>query len=332
MAISKVGYQDFINAFNQAHANIWNRPDITFFDPSRQAPAHKSFIASQPQAAQLGYFDVNNTPWVLDIINRMGVKEYAPPAPVTPPAPTALEQYNAFLQNTENQDLNPINLIKADPTSVITNRFFQLPQYQLLYGAPGTLDANGAPIPEPSLDPMQRFKQDPGYQFQLEQGMRQLQQLGAAKGLLESGPMQQELLKYSQGLADQSYQRWLGQQQGLFQDYQNRLQGLTGMGAANTGNQNAFNLGNALSNMFGTGAGAALQTGSNISSLFGNQGVFGGSAFMNTAAAQANNLMQGAALQAQIQAANQASQGQAMSSLFGGLSSLASSFLGGGMF
>lgn len=286
---------------------------------------------SPGQSINLDAFTDSFRQSVLGEAARFGYNPNATPAPTTtPPPPTALEQYNQNQQTPP--ELDPISLVTADPQSVITNRFFQLPQYQLLYGAPGTLDATGAPIPEPSLDPMQRFKQDPGYQFQLEQGMRQLQQLGAAKGLLESGPMQQELLKYSQGMADQSYQRWLGQQQGLFQDYQNRLQGLTGMGAANTGNQNAIALGNALAGMFGAGAQGALGTGSNISSLFGNQGVFGGSAFMNTAAAQANNLMQGAALQAQIQSANQASQGQAMSSLFGGLSSLASSFLGGGMF
>lgn len=297
----------------------------------RSNPDWVNFFNTNPNAAQLGYYNADSAHQNIQMLANQGYG-YTTPAPQAPVAPTALEQYNDFLQNTENQDLNPINLIKADPESVITNRFFQLPQYQLLYGAPGTIQENGTPILEPSLDPVQRFRYDPGYQFQLEQGMKQLQQLGAAKGLLESGPMQQELLKYSQGMADQSYQRWLGQQQGLFQDYQNRLQGMTSMGVQNTGNNNALNLGNALASLFGAGSNAALQTGSNISSLFGNQGVFGGSAFLNTAAAQANNLMQGAALQAQIQAANQASQGQAMSSLFSGLSGLASSFLGGGRF
>ncbi len=220
--------------------------------------------------------------------------------------------YGNFLQNPGQ--LNPINLMQADPQSVLTNRFFQLPQYQLLYG-------NG---PQ-DLDPAKRFKFDPGYQFAMEQGMKQLQQQGAARGLLESGPMQQELLKYSQGLADQNYQRWLGQQAGLFSDYQNRLGQMTSMGNSNTGSQNAFNLGSLLSQLTSqtglAGANAALGTGSNISSLFGNQGVFGGSSYLNTAAAQANNLLQGAALQAQIAAANNASQGGGMSSLFGGLGS-----------
>lgn len=53
---------------------------------------------------------------------------------------------------------------------------------------------------------MSDFQQDPGYQFQLQQGNQALQQSAAAKGQLNSGGTLKALDQYSQGLASQDYQ------------------------------------------------------------------------------------------------------------------------------
>ena len=53
-------------------------------------------------------------------------------------------------------------------------------------------------------------------------------------------------------------------------------------------------------------------TGENIATLMGNQGVFGGNAYLNTDAAMSNNYMQGMSLAAQILAQQQASQASGM--------------------
>lgn len=49
------------------------------------------------------------------------------------------------------------------------------------------------------------FQSDPGYNFQLDQGLQALQRTHAAAGNLSSGNADADTLKYSQGLADQSY-------------------------------------------------------------------------------------------------------------------------------
>jgi hypothetical protein len=218
-------------------------------------------------------------------------------------------------------DTPALDTLVADPNSVLQN-FFQLPQYQLLFGQ----NSN-------QIDPTQRFRQDPGYQFAMDQGMQQWQRGMAGKGLLESGANAQGLINYAQGTADQNYQRWLGQQQQTFGNYQDRLQGLVNMGVANTGSQNALTTGQNQAGISTQGANAQLGTGSNISSLLANQGSLGASAYLNTGAAQSNNLFNAAGLQTQIDANNAASKAQSQNSLFSGLGQLAgSSFLKGGQF
>ncbi len=230
-----------------------------------------------------------------------------------------IQQYLNAINNSQNP--NNINMVQADPGNYLQNNFFQLPAYQLLYGQ----NAN-------SLDPTMRFMQDPGYQYNQEETAKQLQRSYAGKGLLDSGSMLRALSSQIQGQQNQGYQQWLGQQNGLMSDYQNRMAQLATKGSQNTGSQNALANGNQLANISSNtgsnlanigvqGANANLATGSNISSLFGNQGTFGANAMLSTAAAQANNLMQGAALQTQIDSANAASRAGSMNSLFSGLGS-----------
>lgn len=74
-----------------------------------------------------------------------------------------------------------------------------------------------------------RFQQSPGYQFALQQGLQSVNRGNAAKGLTGSGAEQKQLMQYGQGLANQDYG-----------NYQNRLQGLAGMGQQSA--QSAQNL------------------------------------------------------------------------------------------
>lgn len=163
-------------------------------------------------------------------------------------------------------------------------------------------------------------KADPGYQFAQTEGLNQLNRLASAQGLLESGKNLKGLQEYSQGLADQNYQRQVGQTLGLYSDWQNRLQGQAGQGAQLA--TNAAQQGSGLSGLLAQLSG---QQASNLGSLFANQGAAGAGLFANTAAASANTLMNAAALQAQADAASQAQGAAAL----GGLGQLGGAILGG---
>lgn len=194
------------------------------------------------------------------------------------------------------------------------SNFLNNPMYQALFGsgAAQQMAADG------TYDPTQAFANDPGTQYAIEQALKAVNQQGAAKGLLESGPLQQELLRTAQGIQNQGYQNYQGQLAGVFGQYQNQLAGLTQLGSGLTGANTAASLfGNAAQlqnqNIYGTGtqlANANLQTGGNISELFANQGVLNANAYLNTGAAQANGLMNNAAMNAQMSAANMASNAQ----------------------
>jgi len=61
------------------------------------------------------------------------------------------------------------------------------------------------------------LQNDPGYQFQLDQGLKGIDRASAARGNFYSGDALRSAGEYAQGLADttanSAYQRWLGQQQ-----------------------------------------------------------------------------------------------------------------------
>jgi hypothetical protein len=105
------------------------------------------------------------------------------------------------------------------------------------YGT-GPNGANGAPD-------MTAFHQDPGYQFQLDQGVASNNASFAARGMSDSGAQQKALAQYTTGLADQSYG-----------SYVNRLMGLVGVGqnATNTLGQQNLGYAGVLSNMAGNQA------------------------------------------------------------------------------
>jgi hypothetical protein len=129
------------------------------------------------------------------------------------------------------------------------------------------------------------LRNTPGYQFQLDQANQNAKNQASAMGMSLSGNTLQSLSGIGQGLADSTYQQYLGnlgntlgQYQGYVGDYQNYLGNLMnsiGMGqaaaagqAANIG-QSAANMGAAYQNAGSQMAGANNQL-SNIAMQQGN--------------------------------------------------------------
>lgn len=214
----------------------------------------------------------------------------------------------------------PAQQITASPQSTLQNEFFNSPAFQLQYGTgPQQQIAQTG-----SYNPATAFANDPGVALAVQQGAIPLENNFAARGLSQSGALTQALSQYMYN----NYNSYTSGQGTLFNNYQNQLAGLTSLGAQTATNQgntinsdastiatgtsnNAMNTANSLSN-------ANLSTAQNVSTLLGNQGVLDASAYLNTGAAQSNNLFQGAGLGAQINQNQQAQANQAQSSLLAG--------------
>jgi hypothetical protein len=129
-------------------------------------------------------------------------------------------------------------------------------------------------------DVMQMFHESPGYQFALEQGQKSINASAAAGGGALSGGVLKELTKYGQGMADQEYGNW-----------QNRLQGMTELGAKMSSQAESDTVG------VGTAIGGYdVQTGKEV-----------GGSYQNEGAVQANAMLEAAKLKAQGAMADQAS-------------------------
>jgi len=126
-------------------------------------------------------------------------------------------------------------------------------------------DAGGAAIPavqnaaglngQPGYDAaMAGFHTSPGYQFQLDQGLRALDHGAAAKGILNSGDTLKAEQRYGTGLADQS-----------FKDYYNRLFDLSKLGESA-----AAGSASATADAAKGVAQTDLSEGSALSSIYGN--------------------------------------------------------------
>jgi len=171
-----------------------------------------------------------------------------------------------------------LQMQQANPQGAL-DQYKNTPGYQLL-NAPGA------------------YEQSPGYQYAMDQSMNQVQNAASAKGMLESGAVIKSMQQTASGLAQQDYGNWWNRQNQLYGDYQNRLQGMAG---GPTGGADAMTAG-------ANAAQANLQTGSNLGSLFGNQGTTGMGGIINTAAAQSGNMINAGQQQASVNSANQATQ------------------------
>lgn len=124
-------------------------------------------------------------------------------------------------------------------------------------------DAAGVNGAEGSARARAAFQTDPGYQFQLDQGLQALDRTAAARGGLAGGGLTGDTLKYAQGLADQSYG-----------NYVNRLSPYFNLGTAAAGGvSGAFNnAGNTQAGLWGNLAGLNTSVGNNLATTAGNQG------------------------------------------------------------
>lgn len=130
-------------------------------------------------------------------------------------------------------------------------------------GAGAYGDATGANGLAGQARARQNFQSDPGYGFQMDQGLQALQRTHAAAGNLNSGNADTDTLRYATGLADQSYGNYvsrlapyLGQQSGAVQGAAGVATGL-GQGL----NQNYMGVGGAANaNFTGQGASNAAAT------------------------------------------------------------------------
>jgi hypothetical protein len=112
----------------------------------------------------------------------------------------------------------------------------------------------------------------PGYQFQLDQGLEGLNRTANSRGMLTSGNNTQDILKYSQGLADQTYQSAVQNRLPYFGMAQNAAQGQTGV----------YNqLGNLYDQLGANKANVATGTGSQLANLYQGQGQLGAQAYTN---------------------------------------------------
>lgn len=92
--------------------------------------------------------------------------------------------------------------------------------------------AMGLRGPEEAAAALSRFRDAPGYQFQMEQGVNALDRSAASAGGLYSGAQGKALTEYGQGLADQSVNSRLSQ-----------LAGLAGVGQNAAGNLSSIAMG-----------------------------------------------------------------------------------------
>ena len=156
-----------------------------------------------------------------------------------------------------------------------------LTDFALPYGSPGAANPFESPLLKaytpptaPKMMTQDELERTPGYQFNLTQGLKAVQNSAAKRGLGNSGAAYKGAANYATGLADSTYQNQFANQQALFgnqqQIYQdllqnqqnqfNRLSGVASSGqnaAAGLGTIGANTAGNIGNNLIGAGNAAA---------------------------------------------------------------------------
>lgn len=158
-------------------------------------------------------------------------------------------QVQAANKAAETQ-LNIYNQTRSDLAPYLNMGTGALSQLSKMLG----IGTTGAPDNSQLFDALRNY---PGYQFSFDEGLRALNQSGAARGLLNSGATIQNATKFGQGMA-----------QSVLGNYLDRLGNIATMGGnagAQTGNAGVAtgaNVGNAYMNA-GSAAGAGIM-GSNM--------------------------------------------------------------------
>jgi hypothetical protein len=126
-------------------------------------------------------------------------------------AEQAAQQRNAGLQqgydalsSTYGQGRDALNTGYGQASSLYNNLLASNNAGAGAYG-----DASGANGAAGYTRAQQNFQANPGYQFQMDQGLQALDRTHAAAGNLNSGNADADTLKYATGLANQSYQGYL---------------------------------------------------------------------------------------------------------------------------
>ncbi|WP_109477714.1 hypothetical protein [Paraburkholderia sp. C35] len=192
-------------------------------------------------------------------------------------------------QNAAQEQWDEFNTVQANEApymalgqSAITP-LLQAMGYNVTQGANGqySLSTNPSSILQQQFTAptLQDVRNTPGYQFQMEQGNKAINNSAAARGGLLSGATLKDLLSYSQGLADTTYQQDFNNSLTAFNtNYNsaannvNRLSGLVTLGqntAANVGNQGlqtASNAGQLTTSGANASAAGTVASGNAISS------------------------------------------------------------------
>jgi hypothetical protein len=151
-------------------------------------------------------------------------------------------------------------------------------------GIDAYMDATGANGAEGSGRAFANFRADPGYKWQRNQGIDSLNRAAAARGMLGSGNQTTDILKYSQGLADQTYGNYVSRLAPFLSLYgtgvAGQAGGLTnqatlaaGEGAREAGVQTG--LGSAIASLYGNNATNRANILSNIGQEYGKIGAGG---------------------------------------------------------
>lgn len=153
-------------------------------------------------------------------------------------------------QNAASAESNAANNATATSQGEFnTEQATEAPYVQAGNQALGQIQGNMASYNQPFT--MSQFQQDPGYQFDLQQGQQSLDQSAAASGGIVSGAQMAALSNYSQNMASNEYGNAFNRYQSQIQNSYNRLAGVAQLGqgaAANTGSaaiQTGANIGNA---------------------------------------------------------------------------------------
>jgi hypothetical protein len=118
-------------------------------------------------------------------------------------------------------------------------------------GAGAYGDASGANGADGYARAKTNFQANPGYQFQLDQGLQAIDRGAASRGMVTSGNTLQAEQQFGTGLANQSWK-----------DYMGALQPFLGQGTSAAGGLGAINagLGNSLNSSYGNQGNLAYQT------------------------------------------------------------------------
>ncbi len=147
--------------------------------------------------------------------------------------------------NKTNQEIGAQQAAAGQADQTLQNQYNQQQQLNQPYYQAGTSALSQMQNPNFQQNfTLAQFQQDPGYQFQMQQGQQAIQRAAAAGGV--GGGTLKDLQSYSQGLANNDYQQAFNNYQTQQNNQFGRLGTLAGMGqqAAGQDQASSMNYGN----------------------------------------------------------------------------------------